>query len=422
MVRLNRDPTYRSSSVANFVGTLGVPPSVLIGVRNALERGRGRSRVPVITALVGMVLAVAALAATSVFGSSLSNLVATPRLYGSNWQVDLQNVPSKGLATMLSSLKDNANVTRVTYGGQGKLVNINGVPVPSVYVRVAKGPMIFSLVDGRHPRGGREIDVGTTSLAVAHAHVGSKARVSVINLSGKTRSQQFTVVGEVAIPPSLDLGGPGDGDVILLSSLESLACESTNTSNPCIRAINQKLVTLDSWNIQIGVVSGVAGRRVVSQLDRKYAKNVVVDTLPTNLVNFGEAVDFPLLLGGTIALFGAAMLSHLLFVSVARRRRQFALLKVLGMFQRQVASTMGWQSMTVSVVGVVLGIPLGVAVGRVVWHIFATELGVVPADVVTLGTLLILVAGIVVVGALLSLIPALLATRVRPADALREPT
>ena len=46
----------------------GAPPSALIGVRYALQRGRGRQPVPVGSALLGMVLAVAALCATAVFG------------------------------------------------------------------------------------------------------------------------------------------------------------------------------------------------------------------------------------------------------------------------------------------------------------------------------------------------------------------
>jgi len=158
----------------------------------------------------------------------------------------------------------------------------------------------------------------------------------------------------------------------------------------------------------------------VRRIERKYAPYVNIETLPTNLVNFGQAVDFPLLLGGTLALFGAAMLAHLLFVSVSRRRRQFALLRVLGMYRRQVASTLCWQSMTVAVVGVVLGVPIGIAVGRVVWHAFAIKLGVVPAEVVSAGDLLGLVAAIVVGGFLLSIIPSVLSTRVHPAEALRE--
>jgi ABC-type antimicrobial peptide transport system permease subunit len=90
------------------------------------------------------------------------------------------------------------------------------------------------------------------------------------------------------------------------------------------------------------------------------------------------------------------------------------------MYRRQVASTLCWQSMTVAVVGVVIGVPIGIAVGRVVWHAFAIKLGVVPAEVVSAGDLLGLVAGIVVGGVLLSIIPSGLSTRVHPAEALRE--
>jgi putative ABC transport system permease protein len=418
--RGERDVSYRSSTVATSIGKIGAPPSILIGVRNALEGGRGRSRVPVGTALIGTVLAVAALAATIVFGASLSNLVATPRLYGSNWQVDLGNVPTRVLRPMVTALQHNREVTRVTFGGSGKYVDINGVPVQSVYVDDAKGPLVFSLIDGHHVSNAGEIDVATSSLAAARAHVGSTVKVTVINLKGKTLSQRFVVAGSVAIPPDFDIGGPGDGDVVLLSGLESLACSSTSQSNPCIQAINQKLAAGNSWNVEIGVVAGPAGRATVRRLDHQYAPFVNIETLPTNLVNFGQAVDFPLLLGGTLALFGAAMLVHLLFVSVSRRRRQFALLRVLGMYRRQVAATLCWQSVSVSLIGVVLGVPLGVAVGRSVWHEFATKLGVVPADVVSVAGLVALVAGILVAAVVLSLIPSILSTRVQPAEALRE--
>ena len=43
---------------------------------------------------------------------------------------------------------------------------------------------------------------------------------------------------------------------------------------------------------------------------------------PAELVNFGESVNFPLLFGGLLALFGAATMVHLLLVSVSRRRRR----------------------------------------------------------------------------------------------------
>jgi hypothetical protein len=73
--------TQPSRIVSLLVGA-GAPPSALIGVRHALERGRGRNAVPVGSALFGSVLAVAALCATAVFGASLTHLTSTPTLYG----------------------------------------------------------------------------------------------------------------------------------------------------------------------------------------------------------------------------------------------------------------------------------------------------------------------------------------------------
>ncbi len=65
----------------------GAPPSAVIGVRHALERGRGAASLPVGTALFGSALAVMALCATVVFADSLTHLTTTPALYGSNYQL-----------------------------------------------------------------------------------------------------------------------------------------------------------------------------------------------------------------------------------------------------------------------------------------------------------------------------------------------
>lgn len=84
---------------------------------------------------------------------------------------------------------------------------------------------------------------------------------------------------------------------------------------------------------------------------------------PVSLVNFGEAVNFPLIFGGVLALFGAATLAHLLTVSVSRRGREIVLLKVLGLLNGQIVSVVGWQATTVAIAGIVIGLPLGVLAG-----------------------------------------------------------
>ena len=64
--------------------------------------------------------------------------------------------------------------------------------------------------------------------------------------------------------------------------------------------------------------------------------------------------------------------------SVRQRRRQFALLKTLGFTRGQIAASVAWQSSVAAVVGVVIGVPTGVALGRWLWTLFADGIAAVP--------------------------------------------
>jgi hypothetical protein len=63
----------------------GAPVTVTAGARLALEPGRGRTAVPVRSALVGTALSVLAVTAAFTFGANLLHLVNTPHHYGQTW-------------------------------------------------------------------------------------------------------------------------------------------------------------------------------------------------------------------------------------------------------------------------------------------------------------------------------------------------
>jgi ABC-type antimicrobial peptide transport system permease subunit len=136
-------------------------------------------------------------------------------------------------------------------------------------------------------------------------------------------------------------------------------------------------------------------------------------------VNFGEAVNFPLIFGAMLAVFGAATLVHLLVVSVSRRRREIGLLKALGFVNGQVVATVAWQATTVAIVGIVIGVPVGILIGRVMWSAFASNLGFVPVAIVQAWLLAALVAGVLVAANLLAALPALAARRYQAGQLLR---
>ena len=164
---------------------------------------------------------------------------------------------------------------------------------------------------------------------------------------------------------------------------------------------------------------GPDGKAAIAALSRAYASQVNFPRPPTNLVNFGEAVNFPLILGLIVVLFGMATLLHMLLSSLNRRRREMGLLKSLGFVRRQIALSVSWQTTTVAIIGIVLGVPLGVAAGRLVWNSFASNLGVVTQPVVTAWVVATIASGTLVLANLLAVGPALVASRAKAASLLK---
>ncbi len=399
----------RSSVVARMAAT-GAPPSAVIGVRHALERGRGASSVPVGTALLGTVLAVLALCATTVFGASLSHLTATPKLYGDPFQLNFQ--PGSLAPALVSSLDHNRAVTAITkYAGGGELA-VNNVLVGGIPATSIRGPLLFSTVDGHPPNGPGQIGLGATTMRSVGAHLGSVVQVKIRN-----RTTEFRVVSQVSFPVIAGgIVGLGTGALITIDGLYDAFCPPGPGHPACVEQVKKQ----GNAGILVSVVPGPRGQAVINHYLNEYS-SATLRVTPTSLVNFGEAVNFPLIFGVMLAVFGAATLSHLLVVSVSRRRREIGLLKVLGFMNGQVVSAVAWQATTVALVGIVIGVPLGVVTGRAVWEAFTDTLGAVPVSVVPIFVLGALVAGVLIVANLIAVAPALMARRSKPGDLMRAP-
>ncbi len=58
------------------------------------------------------------------------------------------------------------------------------------------------------------------------------------------------------------------------------------------------------------------------------------------------------------------------------------MLKTLGFTRSQLAAVVAWQSNLAVVIGTLVGIPVGIAIGRALWDLFAHEINAVPAPVI----------------------------------------
>jgi ABC-type lipoprotein release transport system permease subunit len=406
----------RPSRIVALLAGGGAPPSALIGVRHALERGRGRNAVPIGSAMLGAILAVTALCATAVFGASLTHLTSTPALYGQPYDLSFSvngtgNSPNNQI---LPNLERASAISDITAGLGGDFI-INDKIVPVIAGYSVRGQLLATTISGRLPRGDHEVAMGATTLRQLGAHVGSLVRVMPTGKSHLFPTSLFRVVGTVVLSPYSGTGGLGTGAVFNLGALLSGPCPPGPKHKACVI----QTVVGAGGAFVVRAAPGPAGRASLTQLARAYPSEVTFPGPPTNLVNFGEAVNFPLIFGAVLILFGAATLTHFLVVSVVRRRREVGLLKALGFVRRQVAFSVSWQTTTVALVGIVVGVPAGIAVGRLVWRVFANNLGVVPVPVVIVWVIAAVAFGTVLIANVLAIGPALVASRSHPAILLK---
>jgi hypothetical protein len=90
---------------------------------------------------------------------------------------------------------------------------------------------------------------------------------------------------------------------------------------------------------------------------------------PAQIVHYESMGGTPALLGGVLVVAAVVSLGLALASGVGRRRRDLSILKSLGFTRRQISATVVWQSSLIVGIGLVVGVPLGVALGRWLWII-----------------------------------------------------
>src|SRR5205085_3694815 len=129
-------------------------PTAVVGVNLALERGRGRSAVPVRPAVVGAVVGIAGVVAALTFGASLDRLVATPARYGAAFDLT-PDLPARDVerAAALPEVA-GAGVVHVSS------TRVGGRQADAYSITVMKGHPGFTVLSGRIPSSPGEAALG----------------------------------------------------------------------------------------------------------------------------------------------------------------------------------------------------------------------------------------------------------------------
>jgi putative ABC transport system permease protein len=399
-----RSPSGRRSRTADSFARAGMPSTSVTGVQMALDPGRGRSAVPVRTAIAGTVVATAVLIAALAFGASLTRLADTPRLQGWTWDFAVGNPHSDDVsARAIPLLRSDAFVGSFSSTAFASLRLERGYPVTALGmdpIGLIQPPML----EGRAPNGPDEIALGTKALRTVNKHVGDTVRV--LHQDGK-HSRQMRIVGRAVITPIIVNGQStlGDGAVMQLSTLKSLVSPDSGEG-----LVNVFLIKL---------AAGADPTSARASLEAQFPGTVLTNYAPSEVENLRQVDSLPYVLAGLLGLLAAATIAHALVTSVRRRGRELAILKTLGFVRGQVRATVAWQASTLALLAAVIGLVGGVIGGRWVWIFFAGRLGVRPEPAIPLLLLIVILPGALVLANLIAAIPARAAARTEPALVLR---
>ena len=391
------------SAVVRAAWAAGLPASAAEGVRLALDPRAERGRAPVRSAILGTVLATVVLLATVTFGASLTTLVSHPALYGWNWTYALSSgvitVNHNQTTAVLDHDPEVAAWTGVWFG----TAQIDGVTVP-VLGTDTNAPVAPPLLSGHGLQGPGQVVLGAMTLAELHKNVGDVVTVT----DGGPRPFSVRIVGTATLP-SMGVAATlhtemGTGAVLPYQDIPGAAGNEPNNILVTLRpganlAAQQKV-------LQTIVPANVGG--VVLPVQR-----------PAEIADYQSMGTAPVILAGALALGALSSLLLTLMSSVRRRRRDLALLKTLGFTRRQLSATVAWQSTAAITVGAIVGVPLGIALGRALWDLFAGQISVVPQPTVPGLTVVLIVAGALVTANVVALLPGWVAGRTPAAALLR---
>jgi ABC-type lipoprotein release transport system permease subunit len=145
-----------------------------------------------------------------------------------------------------------------------------------------------------------------------------------------------------------------------------------------------------------------------------------VPQAPGRLLQLAAMTGWLVALGVFLAGLGVLGLVHFLAVSVRRRRVDFAVLRSLGFVRRDVGLSVSCQAVTVAVLGVLAGIPVGVLIGRWAWLAAIRSAGMLDTPTINAGWLVLVVFAAVGGGAVIGAVPGWFAGRRPPAEGLRS--
>jgi hypothetical protein len=387
----------RRSSIGRLAERFDAPLPVALGTRLALERGRGRTAVPVGPALVGAMVGVLGIVGAFTFRAGLDHATATPALFGQRHDATADVFPPT-VRFEPESVRKLVRDDDVAFVDDSPITvtAVDGEPLTLFTLDELKGTMPITILDGRRPRTANEMVLGPDELDLRGLHVGDEVTAG--------DGGRFTVIGRALMPLSPHTGYT-NGGWVTREGLERIA------PNP------------KDWKFHgmlIGFADGVDPAAAIGKVSERTGLELTAASLPEEFGNLRRVRTVPLALGAFLVLLAVGAVGHALMSAVRRRRYDIAVLRSLGMTRRQSRWCVVAQATTLALVGLAVGIPAGVLAGRALWRSVADTTPLLYRGPIAVAALVVVPVAALAISNALATLPARRAARLEPAEVLRS--
>lgn len=370
------------------------PLPVALGATMALDSGRGERSTPVRPALAGAVAGLIGIVGALGLVRGIDHALDSPRVSGQAFDGFLFPEDEEQIEAMTRAADAEPLVGAAALMTRRPLV-VAGAGIPVYSLDSTKGNAEFVIIKGSAPRSPDEVAVAPSSLKAIGKSVGDTIEI---------QDQRFRVVGQALLPETAH------------SSFDQGAWVT-------VKGMDRLKDPKDTFGTEIAVQArpGVAAERVSAALAERLPNGEPLDIPgpPQDVLLLRNVRTLPRVLAGFLGLLGVAALGHALVTSVRRRRHDLAVLRAMGFRPAQNAATIAWQATTVAVVGLVIGVPLGIIVGRTSWRWVADSTPLLYVAPIAGLAIALAVPGSVAVANALAALPARRAARLRAVEVLR---
>jgi putative ABC transport system permease protein len=345
-----------ASTVSDVVAAHAGSPTMTTGLRLAFAPRRS-DRGAVAATRVAMLLIAAGAAGALVFGASLNRLVREPARYGSNYDFVIGNQGAETFPQDVTDrLHNDPEVAALTaYAVDHARSGANTIEVLGIDQLVGDGaPHVLT---GRLPRSDNEVAFGRVEANRVGARVGQP-----ISLTGASAQLDYVVTGIIVVPGLGPNEGLGQGAVMTMSGLRQIDAEATITSE----------------------VVRVRGESSAAQAHLAELVGAPPDGpfQPGAIANVARVRAIPFVVAAFLAMLGVVTVAHTTLSMARSRRRDIAVLRALGADRRWIGSTLHWQATWGVILAAIVGPPLGIVAGRLVFGAFADSMGAIDAAAV----------------------------------------